>query len=97
MHFEYKKSAASKDSILKTVCAFANNYMNREIGLLLIGIEEENDKETGRKAVPVRPITGIDEWKIEATENELKSLIPHVHILALSMSGYMCTMTIFPS
>ena len=35
--------------------------MNREIGLLFIGIEEENDKETGRKAVPVRPISGIEE------------------------------------
>ena len=35
---EYKKSAsdAVKDGILKTACAFANNYMNREIGLLFI-------------------------------------------------------------
>ncbi len=35
-HIEYKKSASDvvKNGILKTACAFANNYMNREIGLL---------------------------------------------------------------
>jgi predicted HTH transcriptional regulator len=37
-YIEYKKSTVSKDGILKTACAFANNYMNREIGLLFIGI-----------------------------------------------------------
>ena len=80
-YIEYKKSAADvvKDGILKTACAFANNYMNREIGLLFIGIEEEDDETTGRKAVPVRPITGIDEAKIETTENSLKSLLSHIH------------------
>ncbi len=56
---EYKKSATFKNKILKTVCAFANNYMNREIGLLFIGIEEVNDANTGEKAVPKRPISGI--------------------------------------
>ena len=47
-YIEYKKSAEDviKDGILKT--AYANNYMNREIGLLFIGIEEENDKDSGR-------------------------------------------------
>ena len=78
-HIEYKKSTISKDGILKTACAFANNYMNREIGLLFIGIEEEDDEATGRKAVPVRPISGIDEANIETTENEIKSLLGHVH------------------
>ena len=80
-HIEYKKSASDvvKDGILKTACAFANNYMNREIGLLFIGIEEEADDATGRKAVPLRPISGIDEAVIETTENELKSLLSHIH------------------
>ena len=80
-HIEYKKSASDvvKNGILKTACAFANNYMNREIGLLFIGIEEEDDEATGRKAVPVRPISGIDEAVIETTENELKSLLSHIH------------------
>ncbi len=46
-----KKSATFKDKILKTICAFANHYMNREIGLLFIGIEEVNDPKTGEKAI----------------------------------------------
>ena len=76
---EYKKSATFKDKILKTVCAFANNYMNREIGLLFIGIEEVDDASTGEKAVPKRPIFGIDEALIENTENSLKQLLSNIH------------------
>lgn len=78
-YIEYKKSDAFKDKILKTVCAFANNYMNREIGLLFIGVEEVDDKESGAKAVPVRPISGIDVDKIESVENRLKKLISNIH------------------
>lgn len=78
-HIEYKKSGEHQDGILKTACAYANNYMNREIGLLFIGIEEVDDEATGQKAVPVRPISGIDEARIETTENELKSLLAHIH------------------
>ena len=44
---EYKKSAIFKDKILKTACAFANNYMNNEIGLLFVGIEEVDNINTG--------------------------------------------------
>ncbi|NCD01346.1 AAA family ATPase, partial [bacterium] len=76
---EYKKSAKFKDKILKTACAFANNYMNNEIGLIFIGIEEIDDKEKGEKAIPKRPITGIKESMIEGIENELKSLLSNVH------------------
>jgi predicted HTH transcriptional regulator len=78
-YIEYKKSDTFKDKILKTVCAFANNYMNREIGLLFIGVEEVDDKETGAKAVPVRPISGIDMDKIEAVESRLKNLLSNIH------------------
>ena len=67
-YIEYKKSATFKDKILKTICAFANNYMNREIGLLFIGIEEVNDPKTGEKAIPKRPIYGIEESLIESTK-----------------------------
>lgn len=67
-YIEYKKSANFKNKILKTVCAFANNYMNREIGLLFIGIEEVNNSVTGEKAIPKRPICGVEEFLIENTE-----------------------------
>lgn len=77
-YLEYKKSATFKASILKTACAFANNYMNREVGLILVGIEEL-DEDDGRKAVPKRPISGIEDALIETTENVLKSLLAEVH------------------
>ena len=76
---EYKKSASFKDTILKTACAFANNYMNNEIGLLFIGVEEVDDKKTGDKAIPKRPITGVPEAQIESIENGLKSLLSNIH------------------
>ncbi len=76
---EYKKPAKFKDKILKTACAFANNYMNNEIGLIFIGIEEIDNKENGEKAIPKRPITGIKESMIEGIENELKSLLSNIH------------------
>lgn len=76
---EYKKSATFRDKILKTACAFANNYMNREVGLLFIGVEEVDDKESGEKAMPKRPISGIKDSVIETTENELRSLLAHIH------------------
>lgn len=75
---EYKKSAEQRASILKTACAYANNYMNREIGLIFIGVEEL-DEEDGTKAVPKHPIAGIKVEMLETTENGLKSLLAEVH------------------
>lgn len=76
---EYKKSLNFQDKILKTLCAFANNYMNNEIGLLFIGVEEIDNKQTGDKAIPKRPITGIEESKLEGIENKLKSLCSNIY------------------
>ena len=56
------------------MCAFANNIMNRELNLILLGIEENS--EVNFKASPVRPIYGFDEKEIEGAENLIKSLIP---------------------
>lgn len=53
--------------------------MNNEIGLLFVGIEEVDDKETGKKAIPKRPIEGIKEAKLEGIENEIKSLLADIH------------------
>ncbi len=75
---EYKKSAQQKASILKTACAYANNYMNREIGLIIIGVEEM-DEDTGEKVVPKRPVIGIDDALLETTENGIKSLLAEIH------------------
>ena len=73
---EYKKSNLQKDKILKTICAFANNLMNRKICLIILGVDE-NDDENG-KGTPKRPIDGFDAKNIETIENSVKSLIPYI-------------------
>lgn len=75
-YIEYKKSSKQHDKIVKTICAYANNYMNRDYGFLFIGVEEENTNEL--KAIPKRPISGIEEGHIEIIENEIKSLFKHI-------------------
>lgn len=50
-YIEYKKSYHQKDKILKTLCAYANNFMNRDYGYLFIGIEEQDDTVNGIKAI----------------------------------------------
>ena len=78
-YIEYKKSVNFKSGILKTACAYANNYMNRELGLIYIGVEEVDDKKTGEKAIPVRPISGLKESMIETIENTLKNLLANIN------------------
>lgn len=77
-YIEYKKSYLQKDKILKTICAYANNYMNRDYGYLFIGIEEQDDKENGIKAIPTRPITGLVEGQLEVAENKIKELFKYL-------------------
>lgn len=76
---EYKKSATFQDKILKTACAYANNYMNREIGLIFIGVEEVDSPEEEAKGVPRRPLSGIPEESVEPTENRIKHLLGEIH------------------
>ena len=79
---EYKKSfdVVQYQAILKTVCAFSNNFDKNDYGLIFIGVEEENNKETGDKAIPIKPIIGIPEAKIETTINQLKELVNNGHL-----------------
>ena len=42
--------------------------MNRDYGYLFIGIEEQDDKASGVKAIPIRPITGLLEGELEVAE-----------------------------
>lgn len=70
---EYKKSHLQRDGILKTICAFSNNIMNRNLCMILVGVGEHGEPDL--KGTPVRPICGYDESQIETVENSLKSLI----------------------
>ena len=72
-YLEYKKSHHMKDKILKTLCSFSNNLMNRNMCMLFIGVEEHSEPEL--KGTPIRPILGYDECELETVEKSIKSLL----------------------
>lgn len=74
---EYKASAEQPDRILKTICAYGNNYYDHGLQYLFIGVEESNTGE--EKAVPSLPISGIPQGRIERTKNLLNSLRPFLY------------------
>lgn len=49
--------------ILKTICAYGNNYYDNDIQYIFLGVEEVNDENN--KAIPKPPILGIDEGNLE--------------------------------
>ena len=71
-YIEYKSSEQQLDKILKTICAYGNNYYNNDIQYIFIGVEEENNEDN--KAVPVLPIKGISEGRLEKCKNTINSL-----------------------
>ena len=70
-YIEYKSSEQQLDKILKTICAYGNNYYNNDIQYIFIGVEEENNEDN--KAVPVLPIKGISEGRLEKCKNTINS------------------------
>ncbi len=73
-HIEYKESESQLDKILKTLCAYANNYYDNEYSFLFIGVKEANDEN--EKSVPILPIKGIEEGHLEKAKNKINSLKP---------------------
>ena len=71
-HIEYKKSGDQLDKILKTICAYGNNYYDNQFSFIYLGVEEENNDE--EKSTPKLPICGIKEGSIEKVKNSIKSL-----------------------
>jgi predicted HTH transcriptional regulator len=71
-YIEYKSSEKQLDKILKTICAYGNNYYNNDIQYIFIGVEEENNDEN--KAIPLLPIKGIAEGRLEKCKNVINSL-----------------------
>lgn len=59
---EYKTSEKQLGKILKTICAYWNNYYDNEISFLYVGVNEENSPDA--KAVPKIPIIGIDDSRL---------------------------------
>ena len=71
-YIEYKSSEKHLDKILKTICAYGNNYYNNDIQYIFIGVEEESNDEN--KATPLLPIKGIVEGRLEKCKNVVNSL-----------------------
>lgn len=76
-YIEYKASASQLAKILKTICAYGNNYYDNDIQYIFIGVEEVNDEKN--KAIPKLPIVGIEEGKLEKCKNELNSLRSYLY------------------
>lgn len=74
---EYKASANQLDRILKTICAYGNNYYDNDLQYIFIGVEELNTEE--EKAIPKLPILGISQARIEKDKNTLNSLRSFLH------------------
>ncbi len=71
-YIEYKASEQQLDKIVKTICAYGNNYYNNDIQYIFIGVEEENNEK--QKAIPVLPIKGITEGRLQKCKNTINSL-----------------------
>lgn len=76
-YIEYKKSSRQSAQVLKTICAYGNNYYDNELQYIFLGVEEKNDDLN--KAVPVVPITGIDEGALEKEKNRINSLRSYLY------------------
>lgn len=53
--------------IMRTICAFANDFENEGSGYIIVGVEEVNGK-------PVRPVLGFDPAHLEKVEKEILQL-----------------------
>ena len=63
---EYK-AGWNPQSVLHTICAFANDFHNLGGGYIVLGVEEQSGR-------PVLPPTGIDPESVEAIQKELLNL-----------------------
>ena len=76
-YIEYKASSKQFDKLLKTLCAYGNNYYDNDIQYIFIGVEEANNAE--EKAVPLLPIKGVSKGELEKCRNDINSLRPFLY------------------
>ncbi len=72
---EYK-AGWNPQSVLRTICAFANDFHNLGGGYVVLGVEERNGQ-------PLLPPKGIDAGRGEAVQSELLRLGQIGHTAAL--------------
>ena len=61
------KQGWNPSPIMRTICAFANDFENEGSGYIIIGVEEVDGK-------PVRPVLGFDPSLLEKVEKEILQL-----------------------
>ena len=76
-YIEYKASGDQLGKILKTICAYGNNYYDNDVQYIFIGVDEVNDENC--KAIPKLPMKGIDEGSLEKVKNALNSLRSYLY------------------
>lgn len=76
-YIEYKASSKQLAKILKTICAYGNNYYDNDEQYIFIGVEEINDENN--KSIPKLPIKGIEEGRLEKCKNEINGLRPFLY------------------
>jgi ATP-dependent DNA helicase RecG len=58
------KEGWNPKSIMRTICAFANDFENEGSGYIIVGVAEENGK-------PIRPVKGFNPDDFEAIQKEM--------------------------
>lgn len=76
-YIEYKRSSKQLDKILKTICAFGNNYYDNDMQYIFLGVDEVNNEES--KSTPSLPIAGINEGALEKCKNDINSLRSYLY------------------
>ncbi len=64
---EFKKSWSEQtlEQVVRTICAFANDFLNLNGGYLVIGLEERN-------GLPVLPPHGLEEANLDEIQKEIQ-------------------------
>lgn len=64
---EFKKtwSEATFEQIMRTICAFANDFLNLNGGYIVVGIEEQN-------GLPVLPPSGLESFDLDEIQRQIR-------------------------
>ena len=72
------------ESVLHTICAFANDFHNLGGGYIVLGVEEQNGR-------PVLPPTGIDPESVEAIQKDLElGIFGHTTLVSPELGDLRC-------
>ena len=68
------KEGWNPTSVMRSVCAFANDFENEGSGYIIIGVREQN-------GMPIRPVEGFYPRKFDKVQKELIGYCKLIHLL----------------